>query len=255
MELFELQKLLMVALLPLGSALLLALIGALLRRRWPVLLAVAWLWLWSTPWAAMQLASYVQAGTPLQALPALPQADVILVLGGALNPGSLAEGTEPNLTDAGDRIVVAAELYRLHKAPRILFSGGPTDWGNSEAQAAATLLTRLGVAAADISVETQSRTTRENAQFSLPRLAKTGARRVLVVTSQWHMARAIATFRQTAATQGLDISFIAAPCDPVEIVDDQNKLRRWLPNAQALEASHRLLKELLGLTYARLFPG
>lgn len=252
MELFDLQKLVMVALLPLGSALLLALLGGLLRSRWLTLLAVVWLWLWSTPWAAMQLAERIEADTPLRALPSLPSADAILVLGGALSPGSVAQATEPNIGDAGDRLFTAAALYQLHKAPRILFSGGPEDWGSSEAQAGAMLLTRLGVAAADITVETRSRTTRENAQFSLPRLASAGVRNVLLVTSQWHMSRALVTFRQAAAAQGLDIHFIPAPCDPVEIIDNQDPLRRWLPNAPALEASHRLFKEWLGLTYARL---
>lgn len=253
MEAFELQKLVTTFASPLGFSLLLALLGLALARRWMVLLALLWLWGWSTPWAAHRLAAVVEAPVPLVAAEQLPTADVIVVLGGALSPPVPGWNPELNLTSAGDRVLLAARLYHLGKAPRILFTGGPINYfGDSEAQTAAELLQRLGVPAAAISIERESRTTRENSSLSLPLLQGLGARRVLLVSSAAHLPRSLRNFRDAARATGAVIEFLPAPCDPVEIFDNQHALKRWLPNTEALAASQMLFRQLLGLLWAEV---
>lgn len=253
MELFELQKLITTFATPLGLSIVLVLLGVALSRRWVVVMAVAWLWAWSTPWAAHQLAAVVEAPTPLVAAEQLPSADVIVVLGGALSPAVPNWNPEINLTSAGDRVLLAAKLYHLGKAPRILFTGGPINYfGDSEAQAALELLERLGVPRAVIAIERESRTTRENASFSLPMLKAMGAERVLLVSSAAHLPRSLRNFEDAARVAGAGIEFIPAPCDPVEIFDNQHVFKRWLPNSEALAISHTLFKQLLGLLWAQV---
>lgn len=255
MELFELQKVVLSFATPLGLAILLALLGLALSRRGLVLGAIVWLWLWSTPWAATRLAEWIEAPNPLVNAAPLPAADVILVLGGALSPGVANWHPDINLGEAADRLFKAADLYRQGKAPMVLFSGGPTNYvGDSEAKSAAEIMVQLGVPAAAIAIEPQSRTTRENVAFSLPILKSLGAHRVLLVSSAWHLPRATLNFRAGAAQAGLDLEFVPVPCDPIEIVDNIHTLRRWLPNAQALEVSRMMFKELFGTAYARLLP-
>ena len=253
MEVFQLQKLLTVFLTPLGFALLLMLLGLLLKRRTPLLAAFVWLWIWSLPWTATHLVRWVEAGYAPIEVAELPKADVILLLGGALDPEAPGWQPEPNLREAGDRVLYAAKLYGLGLAPKVIYSGGGTDrWGNSEAKSGSRLLERLNVPAAAQEWEGMSRTTRENVLYSLPILEHIKAKRVLLVTSSWHMARSLRNFRDGAAAQGLEIEFIAASCDPIHLVEYQNPLLRWLPSATALDVSRRLFKELLGMAHARL---
>jgi len=253
-EVFEVQKIITAFLSPLGSSILLALLGLVLARRWLVLLAIAWLWFWSTPFVAQHLAEKIESQNPLVPAAALPTADVILVLGGALSPGVPNWHPDSNLGPAADRILMAAQLYKLGKAPQVLFTGGPTNFfGGSEAKSAAELLQWLGVPPQAMTLEPNSRTTRENVRFSLPLLQALKARRVLLVSSAMHLPRSLINFRTAAAAAGLDIVFIPAPCDPVEIVDNIHHLMRWLPNVDALNASRSVFKEALGMAHAAVF--
>lgn len=241
---------------PLGSACLLIALGLLLARRWLVLLALIWLWLWSTPWAAGQLAASLERQQPLRTAEQTAPADVILLLGGALGPTIPGWRAQTNLTAAGDRLVFARDLYAAGKAPRILYSGGSFSGQRPvEAEDGALLLQRWGVPAAALVVEARSRTTRENALYSLPLLRELGARRVLLLSSGWHLPRALLNFRAAAQREGLDIEFIPAACDPVEISEGSFPGMAWLPNSEALNVSRMLFKEYLGLLHARLFGG
>lgn len=241
---------------PLGFALLLALLGLLLNRRWIVVVAVIWLWVWSTPWAADKLGDTLEDQTPLLAAEQLPSADVIVLLGGALGPTVPNWRPQTNLTAAGDRLVLAAQLYKAGKAPVILYSGGSfSEQHPVEAEDGARLLEQWGVPATALRLEVRSRTTRENAEYSLPILRELGARKVLLLSSGWHLPRSLVNFRAEAERQGLSIEFVPAACDPIEISESTLPGMRFLPNTDALNVARGLFKEYLGLLYARLFGG
>ena len=112
------------------------------------------------------------------------QADAMVVLGGT-----------------PDRAVRAAELFKQGEAPKILVSGFGDDVSNEK------LLERGGVTAADIILEPKSRTTRENAEFSIPLLRQMGAHRVIIVTAWYHSRRGLACFEHYAP----DIQFYSRP--------------------------------------------
>ena len=78
---------------------------------------------------------------------AVPDADVILVFGGVMQPAS-SEHPYPDLGAAADRIWHAARLYHAGKAPKVMLSGGRNDWQPdwpSQAETMAVLLIALGV--------------------------------------------------------------------------------------------------------------
>lgn len=112
-------------------------------------------------------------------------ADVLVVLGG---------GTPI-------RAQYAAELFRQGVAPIILLTGGG-DYSDN----LATLLA-AGVPSAAVTVEPASKSTRQNAQFSVPILRSLGARRVLIVTTWYHSRRSLQSFRHYAP----DIQFYSRP--------------------------------------------
>ena len=113
------------------------------------------------------------------------KADVIVVLGG----GSF------------ERPVRAAELFHENAAPKIILTGAGDNDGNRR------LLIKKGVPAAAIEQEAESKSTRENALFTIPLLRKEGAHQVILVTSWYHSRRALHCFRHYAP----DIQFYSHP--------------------------------------------
>jgi uncharacterized SAM-binding protein YcdF (DUF218 family) len=113
------------------------------------------------------------------------KADVMVVLGGGSH----------------DRSERAAELFKEHAAPRIIVSG------HGDCEINRHLLIAAGVAAQAIELETQSRTTRENAQFTVKLLREQKQKRVILVTSWYHSRRAVACFRHYAP----EIRFYSCP--------------------------------------------
>lgn len=129
--------------------------------------------------------------------PAQGPPDGIVVLGGAIAPSiSLARGAVA-LNDSAERITAAAELARRYPNARIIFSGGTAALfgGTLEAPLAVKELEALGVAHDRITAEEQSRNTIENAVFSRLIAQPKPGERWLLVTSAFHMPRAIAAFR------------------------------------------------------------
>jgi uncharacterized SAM-binding protein YcdF (DUF218 family) len=100
-----------------------------------------------------------------------------------------------------DRAVRAAELFKLGEAPKILVSGYGDCASNEK------LLEIEGVTNTAIILECKSRTTRENAEFSIAMLRQMGAQRVIIVTSWYHSRRALACFEHYAP----DIQFYSRP--------------------------------------------
>ena len=130
--------------------------------------------------------------------PAHGPPDGIVVLGGAIEPDiSIARGFVA-LNDAAERITATAELARRYPDVRIIFSGGSASLfpgGVLEAPYAVKILEALGIAHDRITAEEQSRNTIENAVFSRLIAEPKPGERWLLVTSAFHMPRAIAVFR------------------------------------------------------------
>lgn len=125
----------------------------------------------------------------------------VVVLGGALESGYV--WTHPNqsaLNEAAERMTEVLPLLRRQPALRVLFTGGEGELfgGNlSEAQRAARFFTAQGIPAQQLLYESASRTTFENALLSKTVPGVNPAQPWLLMTSAWHMPRAMATFRKT----------------------------------------------------------
>lgn len=192
---FALSKLLWAVLAP-SNLLLLLLVLALVRRRlvWfvvPVLAIIAVL-----PVAAL-LALPLENRYPQPAPP--DRVDGIVVLGGGLDgPLSDARG-QPALTEAAERLTAAVALARRYPEARIVFSGGEgtlLPQGHAEADASVAFFTALGVPRERLIIENRSRNTWENALFAREAAQPKPGEAWLLVTSAWHMPRALGCFRR-----------------------------------------------------------
>ncbi len=242
---FQVTKLLSLALYPLTQVLALGLIALLLvyfdRRRGAltvIVVAVGWLYLASTALFADFLMGTLEKEQRPKALSVVPQADAIVLLGGAFR-GDTHWSSQGDLNAQADRLVHAVELFKAGKAPVVLVSGGASPDARAEAQLMEQTLGVMGIPRRAVVRESQSRDTYENARFSAILLEGKELQRILLVTSAFHMRRARAVFE----AQGLEV--IPAPTDYQRLVS-KPAVPAWLPTVQDLERTTIALREHAG---------
>ncbi|MEM8954643.1 MAG: YdcF family protein [Verrucomicrobiota bacterium] len=197
----------------------------------PLLLRRANLW-WERP--ATEMAAI---GEPF---------DMAIVLGGFSDP--LKEPRDRlHLGRDGGRLLNAVELYKGGKVRKLVISGGSAAVVGEtvgEAEPAGRFLRRMGIPDDDILIDNSSRNTRENAVAAAALLAgfEGGERRVLLVTSGFHMRRALGCFEEV----GLVVT-------PFATDHRGYPQRTWmpgewlLPSAGVMAEWNRLLKEWVGM--------
>jgi uncharacterized SAM-binding protein YcdF (DUF218 family) len=167
-----------------------------------------------------------------------PEADAIVVLGGgmAYNDGMLY----PDMSDGADRVWHGARLYKAGKAPVVVVSG------SNDLASTVPLLVDFGVPREAIVVDDESRNTYENSRFTERLLAgdgQQGGKRVLLVTSAWHMTRSLGNFGKTS------LEAIPAPADfkAHNLFYGRQHWWTWIaPTADNMAQSCAYAKEWLG---------
>ena len=205
-------------------------------------LALLSTWLLASPWVSQWLLDSLQDDfPPLQEVPA--DADVIVVLGGGNYPGGEEYGfsTQPGATML-QRLTYAAFLANRHHLPVIVSEARTTSEQHTKTHAGEQFLHDvLGVER--VMVEGRARSTFENAKYTAPML-KT-YRKPLLVTSYWHMARAMESFMY------FGIRPVAAPTGLISQPPGLASYWRWLPHPKTLAESYIALHEYLGYYWYR----
>jgi len=245
-----LNKILPLLLLPLGFTLLCLLAGLLLRNRFFVLLGMLVLLVFSMPLVSDFLMRSVEVGTGRMALNRVGKADAIVVLSGMI---VTVEGAPlGEWGDAVDRFDGGIELFKAGKAPLLLFTRGQVPWQPDAVPEGELLAKRallLGVPQSAILLTGKVGNTAEEAVAARVALgiAKKGApKRILLVTSAYHLRRALYLFERA----GFDVTPF-----PVDYHANETcglTALRFLPNAEALAESERALREVIGLLFYRV---
>ena len=246
--------LLKVWLLPPTINLLAIVAGLLLLRRMRrlgialIVLGAGSLWLLSTTWVANSLLLGLQqswSATP-EAMPSL-EPSAIVVLGSAnRNYSPEYREVQPD-TAAVARLNYAAYLHDRTGLPVLLAGGVGYGGGGPHSEVMANYLhKRLHVEPRWL--DTQSRTTEENARYSRELLAAEGIERVVLVTQSFHMRRAKLLFE----AQGFEV--LPAPTQLADPRLPAGEWVYWLPEAEALLLSRAVVHEYLGLAWYKLVP-
>jgi uncharacterized SAM-binding protein YcdF (DUF218 family) len=122
----------------------------------------------------------------------------IVVLGGAFETVVAATRPDIPLNEAAERMTASAALARRYPEARIVFTGGVGSLvygGPTEGELARRFYAALGVAPNRITIEEASRDTAENAALTKPSADPKPGERWLLVTSAYHMPRAVGAFR------------------------------------------------------------
>ena len=92
-------------------------------------------------------------------------------------------------------------------------------------------------------VEEKSRTTMENAQYSVPILKQAGIKRIYLVSHAWHLARAIPEFER--------LGMVVVPAG-TGYHGGKFELKGLLPTAEGMEGSYFACHEMLGIVWYQL---
>lgn len=158
--------------------------------------------------AALLLVSVAPVGAlliePLEDRFPPPPADApapygIVILGGAIDDEASVARGQTTFDEGAARLTEAAILARRYPGARLLYTGGSASIlgkRSGEALEGRKLLVALGVDPARIAIEENSRNTDENARFSAAIEHPQPDQTWLLVTSAYHMPRAVGLFRK-----------------------------------------------------------
>jgi uncharacterized SAM-binding protein YcdF (DUF218 family) len=243
------NKVLPLLCLPFGVVCCLVLLALALKKWWPGLVALAVLWICSLPVTGDGLIRLLERRYPVIPVAEAGPADAIIVLGGILGPAHRA-GTIPNWTESVERFEAAVALMAANRAPQLVFTGARRSWldgETTEGEELRKLAVARGVPAEKILVTRFIDNTATEAAAVAERVKAGRLQRVILVTTAWHMPRAVYLFRKAGVEC---IPF------PVDFRADAGRPWGWsdfVPSAGGWAGTETALRELYGYAFYRVF--
>ncbi len=151
-------------------------------------------YLFCTPWMAEKAMGWLEGAYQP---PKKATGDVVIMLGGgayADTPDVSGQGTLCAAPSA--RLLTAVRLQRQLDVPILLSGGQVYEDTGAEAKIAKRILMDLGVPEEKILVEDQSLNTTQNARYSAQLMQEKGLKNPVLVTSAFHMKRAMLNFQK-----------------------------------------------------------
>lgn len=246
---FVLSKVLQILIYPL-PLLLLALLGILVwyHRKWArsaLLVVIIGLYSLSVPFTTNYLMYQLEVSRP--SLDKLQQKyDVVIVLSGMVNLW-LSKEDRIEFTESVDRILAGISLIKQGIGDKLLISGGSGslfDQSFSEAEVLKKFAMEFGLSADQILVEGTSRNTYENAVNSARLIKSHDYQHVLLITSAFHIPRALAAFhKQGIFPDTYPVDFYAT---------DRITPFSFIPSADSLIEIELVIHEWVGMIMYRL---
>lgn len=206
--------------------------------------ALALFWLLSAGWLTAPLLASVQGDAERAPPPRFGERNVIVVLGGGTRYDQ--SGRLVPKPDVMTRIEKTSSLYaqckqRTPHCEVIVSGGNPQRHTASEAQTYAPYLLQANVAASDLVLEDASLTTYENAKYVARILHSERYDSLMLVTSTYHMPRAVMDFQRFGLT-------------PQQTASVGRTVRRGLlPRRPNLASANIALHELIGIAQFHVY--
>lgn len=201
------------------------------------------LYVLSTGWVAENLVGNLEN---IYNPPAYPTGDAIIMLGGG------ATLDRPDVTGVGElrsvpanRLLTAVRLQKILHVPIIVSGGQVYEDSGKEAVIAKRVLMDLGVPENKILVEDKSLNTKQNAVYSAKILQEHRLEEPLLVTSAFHMRRAVLNFKQAG------VAVTPYPADYFSNKEHVFHYNKLAPSAAALADTEMALQENLRYIVAK----
>ena len=241
-----LHKILPVFLSPIFIVLVLSVIGLVTRRRALVIASVCLLYLASMPIVSEALFKRVELTAERVSPNEVPEADAIIALSAGMGWVKTKTGFVERWPTPS-RFLGGFDLFMAGKAPLLVFTGGKMPWqggDETEGEVLKRYAQLMQVPADKILVTDKAENTEQEA-LGAQRLLQPDSKRIILVTSAFHMERAKKIF------ESLDFSVSPFPVDS-RVEGDALTLMSFLPDPRALYKTHTALHEMLGRLYYQL---
>lgn len=165
-------------------------------------------------------------------IPQKIEGEAIVILGGGTYiSGALSE-------DTINRLLTGYALHKKTKLP-IILSGGNIEGKLTDSKAMHNTLQEIGVEGKYLIEENKSRDTHENAFYTFEICKKRGFKKIILVTSGYHMKRAVKNFNKT----GMEV--LPYPADS-KFSGTYNKYS-FLPKLGTFNISIKVIREFIAL--------
>jgi uncharacterized SAM-binding protein YcdF (DUF218 family) len=175
--------------------------------------------------------------------------DAVILLGGVLNEAVTADSGQPAYRDNVERLIETHRLLMDGHARNVIISAAierPSHAESSETRVLTRQMVAWGADPSRIILEEKARNTYENAVYSQQIARERGLKKVLIVTSAFHMKRA----RECFAAVGMEVDTLLV--DYHVRRGEGLKSRSWIPRVAYLSSSTDTLREMIGLYIYRL---
>ena len=241
------NKILPLLVLPSGFSLLCLLGGLVLRKRFLLWVGTLVLLLFSMPLVSDFLMRSLEGNAVRVPVSSVRKADAVVVLSGMIVQVDGAPSGEWG--DAVDRFEGGIELFKSGRAPLLVFTRGQLPWQPDSVPEGELLARRavlLGISQSAIRLTGKAGNTADEALAARALLGaanKGSGKRIILVTSAFHMRRALFLFEQAG--------FKVEPFRVDYQVSDKNQLTLlcFLPNAAAFAQSEKALREVIGFLF------
>lgn len=243
---FNPNKALPLIFLPVGASLLL--LAAALK--WPTRVLIAapllLLGILSAPIVADRLLRSLEDRYPYRSVADCPRADAVFVFGGMLGPRDRADGSIA-WNQAAERFDRAIRIMNDGKAGVLVFSGGPARYegGPDEGELLKHEAITRGLAEQNVLVTGTTANTKSEAAVMCQLAAQMRWKRILLVTSAYHMARVMG-LSQKCPAERIPVPVAYTTSDP-STSWEQSRFEYYLPQAEGIMHSEVALREYLGI--------
>ncbi|MBV8864639.1 MAG: YdcF family protein [Acidobacteriaceae bacterium] len=248
----DLNKTLPLVCLPVALSLVLLLLALLRNRSALIAVTLLNLVLFSSPAVADYFMSSLEDRYPYRPVADCPQSDAVFVFGGMLGPRDRTDGSIA-WNEAAERFDRAVQIVKAGKARVLVLSGGAERYpgGGNEGELLKHEAQARGLTQEKIVVTQTTMDTEHEARELCRLVAAQHWRRVLVVTSAFHMPRAMRLSERCSA------DLIPVPV-AYQTPDRRTRwaykrLEYYIPQAEGLSVSERALREYLGISFRSIF--
>lgn len=210
--------------------------------------SLALLGIFASPWFGKMSLGAWERRVPVLSAEDCPKADVIMVCSGIADNHPV-EPAELEWSEAVDRFTGALRLYRMKKAPQILFFLDSDSRKNPEGAEAPKLKTeaiRQGVPAENIHILGPIANTAGEADVAAQWLSRRQIGSAILVTTAWHMPRALYLFSGCKSKiHPFPVDFSVPNPGRFSPVD-------WIPQSSGLRMTEIVMREWMGIGWYSL---
>jgi len=241
-----LHKILPLIFSPLFFILSIIIFGIIIGSKKTSFVGVVILVICSMPIVSGKMIAYLESDYELNRPSEIDTANAIVVLSGMVKTIKTKDSLDYEWSEAVDRFFAGIDLFRLNKAPTLIFTRGKVPWsiGLPEGEFLREEAIKLGIPKKDILLTENVENTDQEAK-AIKKLFSIDNPKIILVTSAFHMPRAQLVFEAA----GLNVIPF-----PVDFKTGAEKLTfmSFIPSAGSFALTNFFVREMVGRIYYNL---